>query len=89
MARSQPMRWRSKACSFGVAAKHTLRRGKHELATVQASCAGGWFWYARNDELGVRRWNTSSDPNRDLDHAKAAATRYVRAELLSSGGKPR
>ena len=60
------------------------------LARTQKIDAGGWFFYARNDSLGVPLYNSCKDPSHDEADAKMCALAFVRRslELAICGLKP-
>lgn len=90
------LRWRREPRETGLRGVvqgtrgHELRYGGETIATVSARCGAtrydviGWYWYARNDELGIPLLNTAARGDyydSDTD-AKVAAKAYVEKHLI-------
>ena len=62
---------------------YDLRYGGIEVARVRPlkRNGGGYYWYARADELGVGFKNTAYEPVATVEEAKAQAFDYVKGCL--------
>ena len=89
--RRKPLRWRKEPDEKGLARVGQrmrgveLRLGDETVARVYPWRKGGlwsheyngWYWVARSDVYGIPLVNTSQQPVKNLDEAKAAAKAYV------------
>ncbi len=73
--------WKNVTESWGPQ-RHRIRVNGFDVGSCQQCRSGGWFWYARGDELGVPIKNTCDTPVPTLEEAKRECEAHIR-ECLS------